>query len=71
MTAEWMPVNPCEGCKIERAACEFSCNRPYTYAKQNESLKELLEYLIRKTVLGTGWIGTKEFESMLKQLEAK
>jgi hypothetical protein len=62
---EWMPINPCEGCKIEREACEFSCNRPYTYAKQNESLKELLKHLIEYQP------DYEDLKSMLKQLEAK
>ena len=81
MTAEWMLTTH----ELAEIVCDFIAgneSKPFPLERQvvdhllpqliaKAQAKKLLEYLIRKTVLGTGWIGTKEFESMLKQLEAK
>ena len=67
MTAEWMLTDE----EIEDIENEYPRKYGIGITATKAQAKKLLEYLIRKTVLGTGWIGTKEFESMLKQLEAK
>jgi len=67
MTAEWILTDK----ELSEVLASQGNWKDDIYKVRDAQAKKLLEYLIRKTVLGTGWIGTKEFESMLKQLEAK
>jgi hypothetical protein len=70
----WIPVNPCNKCDdgtVNDLDCRELCSTFSDYCHDIQLLKKLLEYLKSKTILGTGWIGTNEFISMLKELEEK
>jgi NRPS condensation-like uncharacterized protein len=49
MTAEWMPVNPCDGCSHKNCILDADhCERLYIYRGKVKTAKAILEYLIEQ-----------------------
>jgi hypothetical protein len=66
---EWMPVNPCDDCShIVDRGCpnDDGCRTYKTHISNTAAQRKLLEYLIAHVA-----DPSRQFESMLKELEAK
>ena len=78
MTAEWMPVNPCGGCKIFEGVNEICqprdgahCSAFREYVSNLSTLDTVLKYLNKWIEDNSKFeIGSK-FDSMLKELKGE
>lgn len=64
---EWMPMNPCDSCKLEIRNCPLyprACSRFNNYQCETKMTKKLLEYLRSQALID--W---NVADPMLKQLE--
>ena len=84
---EWMPVNPCDDCRITFVALKEACKHCEALIRwhiESEALRKLLEYLIATPTCRDGMyhycpncdhtiVGDNEYKikDMLKELEAK